>query len=65
VSFGVPKNAFAKQLRAWMTKWLYLAFLGRDFAVLEGQRLSLENVDDEGTLAVAEFLTSREDWSQG
>lgn len=64
VSFGVPRNALAPKLRALVTQWLYLAFLGRDFVVLEKQRLSVRNVDDESTLAVAEFLTSREDWCE-
>lgn len=63
-SFGVPADAFGRRVRAWLTRWLYLAFLRRDFAVLEQQRLSLENVDDESTLAVADFLTSLEDWTR-
>lgn len=64
LSFGVPRNSLAPWLRAQLTKWLYLAFLERDFAVLHEQRLSLENVDDPSTLAVADYLTSLEDWAR-
>ncbi|MGV3623084.1 MAG: Rieske 2Fe-2S domain-containing protein [Archangium sp.] len=64
LSFGVPKNSLTPRLRAAVTKWLYLAFLSRDFVVLRNQRLSLANVDDESTLAVADFLTSLEDWGR-
>ena len=64
VSVGAPRDALAPRLRTLLSRWLYLAFLGRDFAVLEKQRLSLANVDDESTLAVADFLTSREDWAR-
>jgi nitrite reductase/ring-hydroxylating ferredoxin subunit len=62
LSFGVPRGAFAGRVRAALTKWLYLAFLSRDFVVLERQRLSMEGVDDASTRAVAEFLSQRDDW---
>lgn len=64
LSFGVPKKSLAPRLRAQLTKWLYLAFLSRDFVVLRDQRLSLVNVDDASTIAVADFLTSLEDWGR-
>lgn len=64
LSFGVPKNSIAPRVRAHITRWLYLAFLSRDFVVLKNQRLSLANVDDESTIAVADFLTSLEDWGR-
>ncbi len=58
-AFGVPRGALSS-LRAHLARWLYTAFLRRDFRVIEGMQLRLDGVDDPGVCALASYLRSLE-----
>lgn len=53
-AFGVRPGLFAG-LRLKIARWLFSAFLRRDFNVVQGMRLCVD-VDDPGVQAVATFL---------
>lgn len=53
-AFGVERGPFAAP-RLWLARWLYTAFLRRDFKVVEGMRLRVD-VADEGVRTLSAFL---------
>ncbi len=55
-AFGIKPGMFSK-FRLALTRWLFTAFLRRDFKVLEGMNLSTD-VDDQGVQSFANFLRS-------
>lgn len=57
-AFGAERGGLLAPLRRLATRWLFSSFLRRDFAVIEGIRLSVDGVDDPGVRAVAAYLRS-------
>ena len=57
-AFGTQRRGPLAPVELFLARWLFLAFLRKDFAVVEGMRLRLEGVDDEGVQAIAAFLRS-------
>lgn len=57
-AFGALRRQPLVGLRLSMARWLFVAFLRKDFAILEGQALTLEHADDPGVVALAAFLRS-------
>lgn len=57
-AFGTPRGGAGERLRLALARWLFTAFLRRDFAVVEGMRLALDAADDPGVTALGEFLRS-------
>ncbi|MDO5623841.1 MAG: Rieske 2Fe-2S domain-containing protein [Pseudomonadota bacterium] len=57
-SIGLPRGGALHSLRLRLARHLYLAFLRKDFGVVEGMRLRLGGVDDPGVQAVAAYLSS-------
>jgi nitrite reductase/ring-hydroxylating ferredoxin subunit len=57
-AFATPRGGLTERLRLALSRWLFTAFLRRDFAVVEGMRLKLEGVDDPGVRALGAFLRS-------
>lgn len=54
-TIAVPKTAKWAKLQLWLARCLYLAFLRKDFDVVEKMRMRLDGVDDVGVRAVAAF----------
>lgn len=54
-AFGTRGGAMAWP-KLWLTRWLFTAFLRRDFAVIEGVKLNLDGSDDAGVRTIAHFL---------
>lgn len=59
-SFGVPSGSVLPRLQARIAAWLFIAFLHRDFAIIEGTRLRTD-VRDPGVRAMSAFLRSLPD----
>lgn len=57
-SFGAPKGGLLRKVRLWLTRALYVAFLRKDYAVVEGMRLVVDGVADPGVQGIAEYLRS-------
>ncbi len=57
-AFGALRGHPLHALHLLLARWLFLAFLRKDFAVVEGMCLKLEGVEDEGVRAIAAFLAS-------
>jgi nitrite reductase/ring-hydroxylating ferredoxin subunit len=60
-AFGVLRSGRMLRLRRAATRWLFTDFLARDFAVVEGMRLSTQNADDRGVAVVADYLSALPD----
>ncbi len=60
-AFGTQRGGLTLRLRLLLARWLFTAFLRKDFAVVEGMRLNLEGVEDVGVRAVSAFLRSLPD----
>lgn len=56
-SFGVEGKGLVARLRARVARWLYLSFLKKDFAIIEGMRLKT-HADDVGVASMSRFLAS-------
>ncbi|MEQ1691243.1 MAG: Rieske 2Fe-2S domain-containing protein [Gemmatimonas sp.] len=56
-SFGVSSNAWFPRLQARIAAWLFIAFLRKDFAIIDGIALRTD-VRDPGVRAMAAFLRS-------
>ena len=56
-SFGVMSNAWLPRLQARIAAWLFIAFLRKEFAIIEGMALQTD-VRDSGVRAMAAFLRS-------
>ncbi len=54
-SFGVASGSWFPQLQARIAAWLFIAFLRKDFAIIEGIALRTD-VRDPGVRAMATFL---------
>lgn len=57
-AFGAERGGLLAPVRRWVTRWLFTSFLRRDFAIVEGIRLSIDDVDDPGVRGVADYLRS-------
>lgn len=57
-AFGVAEGAPLLPLQRLVARWLFTAFLRRDFQVVEKMRLKLDGVGDPGVRAIAGFLSS-------
>jgi phenylpropionate dioxygenase-like ring-hydroxylating dioxygenase large terminal subunit len=57
-SFGAPKRGPLRGLRLWLTKTLYIAFLRKDYAVVEGMRLVVDRSTDVGVQGISAYLRS-------
>jgi nitrite reductase/ring-hydroxylating ferredoxin subunit len=57
-AFGVPRESKFRRTRLRLTRALYLAFLRKDFRVVEAMRLITEGITDPGVRGVSEFLRS-------
>jgi aminopyrrolnitrin oxygenase len=55
-SFGVPRGSWLSALQLRIAGWLFLAFLRKDFAIIEGMALRTD-VRDVGVQAMHRFLT--------
>jgi hypothetical protein len=55
-AFGAGRRGALAGLRLLLTRWLFTAFLRRDFAVVEGIRLAVDGVDDPGVRALCAYL---------
>jgi aminopyrrolnitrin oxygenase len=57
-AFGVLRGGPLLGLRRAVARWLFMEFLARDFAVVEGMRLSTQRATDRGVTVAAEYLAS-------
>ena len=64
-AFGVPKGIPASWLRLRVARWLFTAFLRRDFDVIRRMRMTLDDVSDPGVRAMADYLASMRDVRDG
>lgn len=64
-AFGTRRGGPFVRLRLWIARWLFTAFLRKDFAVVEDMRLDVDDVEDEGVNAVASFLRSLPEVARG
>lgn len=55
-AFGARRSTPLVGLRLLFTRWLFTAFLRRDFAVVEGIRFNLDGAEDPGVQALAGYL---------
>lgn len=58
---GIPRHARFARLQLWLARRLYLAFLKKDFAVVEHMHLKLASVDDPGVRAVSAYQATLAD----
>lgn len=58
VAFGTPRGGPGWRLRLRLTRWAFLSFLRKDYAVLGRMRLKLDGVDDQGVTQLADYLGS-------
>ncbi len=58
---GIPTGARLPRLQLYLARFLYLAFLRKDFTVVEHMRLKLDGVDDPGVQAVAAYQAGLHD----
>jgi hypothetical protein len=56
-SFGVARGSFLIWLQLRLTSWLFISFLRKDFAIIEGMRLRTA-VRDVGVQSMSQFLRS-------
>lgn len=59
-SFGVPRQSWGGAAQLRLASWLFVAFLRKDFAIIEGMRLRTD-VRDAGVQAMCRFLASLEE----
>lgn len=57
-AIAIPKNAQYAPVQLFMARLLYLAFLRKDFEVVQQMRMRLEGVEDVGVRAIAAFQTA-------
>ena len=57
-AFGTSRKSIFRYPKLLITRWLFLRFLKKDFAVLEDMRLTIEGVEDEGVKSISTFLAS-------
>lgn len=62
-SFGMPQSTWLPSLQLRIATWLFLSFLRKDFAIIEGIDLRTE-VLDPGVRAMVGFLASLPDHSE-
>lgn len=58
IAFGTPRNGPLWRLRLRITRWSFLSFLRKDYAVIEKMRLKLDDVDDPGVQNLSAYLRS-------
>lgn len=52
---GLPQATRFISLKLWLTRWLYLSFLKKDFRVVKRMRMQLDNIDDVGVQTLAAY----------
>ena len=57
-AIGIPHGAPLHRLQLWIARFLYLAFLKKDFVVVEHMRLKLDGADDIGVKQAAAYQSS-------
>lgn len=57
-AFGVPRRVSMRWFRLRVARWLFTAFLRRDFDVVRRMRMTLEGAGDPGVRAMAAYLAS-------
>lgn len=55
---GMPKTTRFSRWAVYVARYLYLAFLKKDFKVIEGMRMQLDKIDDIGVQAVTDYQSS-------
>lgn len=60
-AFGTIRRGFLWRLRLWITRWCFLSFLRKDYAVIERMRLMVDEVDDPAVRNVSAYLRSLPD----
>ena len=55
-AFGTRRDGALVGLKLLFTRYLFTAFLRRDFAVIEGVKLAIDGSDDPGVRTIASFL---------
>ncbi|UOP01963.1 hypothetical protein [Kingella potus] len=59
-SIGIPPSATLPRLQLYLARFLYLAFLKKDFAIVENMRLKLDGADDPAVLQAARYQSTLE-----
>lgn len=60
-TFGIPKDALFAKLQVRIARYLYMAFLRKDFSVIEGIKLVLHRpITDIGVKNITNFLSTLE-----
>ena len=57
-AIGIPHGAPLHRLQLWIARFLYLAFLKKDFVVVEHMRLKLDGADDIGVKQATAYQSS-------
>lgn len=57
-SFGAPRDGLLRSLRLRVTRALYIAFLRKDYRVIEDMRLIVDGIADPGVRGLSEYLRS-------
>lgn len=57
-AIGIPPSAPLPRLQLILARFLYLAFLKKDFAIVENMRLKLEGADDPGVRQAAQYQST-------
>ncbi len=52
---GIPKKTRFARSKLYLVRYLYLSFLKKDFSVVEGMRMQLDNIDDVGVQAITAY----------
>jgi phenylpropionate dioxygenase-like ring-hydroxylating dioxygenase large terminal subunit len=60
-AFGTIRRGFLWRPRLWITRWLFLSFLRKDYAIIEGMQLMVDEVDDLGVRNLIAYLRSLPD----
>lgn len=58
VAFGTPRTGPGWRIRLLLTRWAFLSFLRKDYAILGRMRLRIDDVDDPGVRALGDYLSS-------
>ena len=63
-AFGARRGPLVR-VKLLLARWLFTAFLRKDFAVVEGMRLDVDGAEDEGVRAIAAYLRSLPEVARG
>lgn len=60
-AFGVLPHGIFWRIRLHLTRWLFYWFLRKDFSVLEDMWLNVQGIDDQGVVAISNYLKTLPD----